>query len=183
MDRWLTALTGATPYRHWLQVPGSLTRALMGASPAFNVGRLRQELDRPCLDEHGPLGLPYGRLAMIREVLLRNGDTPLVFAHSVVPRPGLAGPWVKLAGLGNRPLGATLFANPRIRRQPLAFLRLDRRHPLFQSATRHLAVPARHLWARRSLFSLDQHPILVTEVFLPAILELPIPELPILEST
>lgn len=174
MDRWLTALTGATPYRRWLQEPGSLTRALMQRCPAFNVARLRQELDRPGLDELAQLGLPRGRLAVVREVLLRNGAAPLVYAHSVIPRPGLAGPWVGLAGLGNRPLGATLFANPRIRRQPLEFKRLDRRHPLCRRALPYLSTaPTATLWARRSLFSLERHPILVTEIFLPAILELP----------
>ncbi len=176
MDRWLTTLTGANPYRHWLQIPGSLTRALMHRSPGFNVVRLRQELALPGLDELAGLGLRRGRLALVREVLLRNGEAPLVFAHSVIPRPGLAGPWVGLAGLGDRPLGATLFANPRIRRRPLAFRRLDPRHPLFRRAIVHMADPAAAmgtLWARRSLFSLETHPILVTEVFLPAVLELP----------
>jgi len=107
---------------------------------------------------------------MIREVLLLNSETPLVFAHSVIPLDGLVGPWAGLAGLGNRPLGAALFTNPRIQRQVLEYQHLDRRHSLYRDAARHIASPPSTLWARRSLFALQNHPILVTEVFLPATL-------------
>jgi chorismate--pyruvate lyase len=48
---------------------------------------------------------------------------------------------------------------------------VDRRHPLYRHAAVHVDAPPRALWARRSLFSLENHPILVTEVFLPALLE------------
>ncbi len=173
MDSWQPHLLRDTPYRRWLRTPGSLTHALMRACPAFNVARLSQSAGPAHGDEAGLLGLSPGRLAMIREVLLRCGDTPLVFAHSVIPREGLRGPWVGLAGLGNRPLGAALFSNPRVRRQPLEFKRLDRRHPLYRKACAHVARAPASLWARRSLFALDARPILVTEVFLPEVLNLP----------
>jgi chorismate--pyruvate lyase len=170
--RWLTSAWQAGAWRHWLTDRGSLTRRLQQRTPAFRVVRLRQSLDQPNLDECNTLGLVPGRLAMIREVLLLNGDAPLVFAHSVIPLSGLDGPWAGLAGLGNRPLGAALFTNPRIQRQALEFQHLDRRHTLYRNATRHLNAPPRTLWARRSLFALQSHPILVTEVFLPATLQL-----------
>ncbi len=134
--------------------------------------RLQQAPGRPNLDECATLGLFPGRLAVIREVLLLNADSPLVFAHSVIPFDSLIGPWAGLAGLGNRPLGAALFTNPRIQRQALEYQHLDRRHSLYRDAARNLVAPPRTLWARRSLFALDAHPILVTEVFLPATLQL-----------
>lgn len=137
------------------------------------MARLKQSPGRPNLDECGPLDLFPSRQAMIREVLLLDAETPLVFAHSVIPLAGLAGPWAGLAGLGNRPLGATLFTNPRIQRQALEYQHLDRRHSLYRDAVCHLTLPPRTLWARRSLFALENHPILVTEVFLPATLKLP----------
>jgi len=173
MDRWQPHLIHATPYRRWLQVPGSLTHALMRRCPAFNVVRLSQAPGPAHGDEEGTLKLAHRRLALIREVLLRCGDTPLVFAHSVIPREGLRGPWVGLSGLGNRPLGAALFSDPRIRRRPLEFRCVDRRHPLYRKACGHLARAPASLWARRSLFTLDDRPILVTEVFLPEVLNLP----------
>lgn len=173
MDRWLTSLTGTTSYRHWLRLPGSLTQALTSRCPRFSVNRLRQELDRPFADETGPLELRPNRLAMVREVLLNCDDRPLVFAHSVIPMASLTGPWLHLAKLGNRPLGATLFADPRISRRPLEFRCLDQRHPLYLRASQCLATLPARLWARRSLFASQGHPILVTEVFLPEVLQLP----------
>ena len=170
--QWLTSAWQAGAWRHWLTDRGSLTRRLQQACPAFRVMRLQQAPGRPNLDECATLGLFPGRLAVIREVLLLNADSPLVFAHSVIPFDSLIGPWAGLAGLGNRPLGAALFTNPRIQRQALEYQHLDRRHSLYRDAARHLVAPPRTLWARRSLFALDAHPILVTEVFLPATLQL-----------
>lgn len=171
--RWLTSAWQAGAWRHWLTDRGSLTRRLQQACPDFRVTRLKQSPGQPNLDECGPLDLVPSRQAMIREVLLLDAETPLVFAHSVIPLAGLAGPWAGLAGLGNRPLGAALFTNPRIQRQALEYQHLDRRHSLYRDAARHISQPPRTLWARRSLFALENHPILVTEVFLPATLQLP----------
>lgn len=171
MNRW-RATVWHTPYRHWLTAPGSLTRRLVDRCPGFNVVRLRQEADRPYRDEAEEIGLPPGQRALTREVLLRCGDTPLVFAHSVLPLQGLAGPWRALARLGNRPLAATLFTDPRIARHPLEFRRLDARHPLYRAAARHWTAAPRVLWARRSRFIREGQPLLVTEVFLPAVLSL-----------
>lgn len=96
----------------------------------------------------------------------------MVFAHSVLPLPGLRGPWQGLSKLGNKPLGAALFANPLIKRTPLAFKKLGTRDPLYLRACQILTATPPQLWARRSIFSLKDSPILVTEVFLPDILRL-----------
>ena len=167
---WLASAWSAGAWRHWLTDRGSLTHRLRSRCARFNVERLRQDVGRPHGDECAALALPYGRNAVIREVLLKNADTPLVFAHSIIPLAGLEGPWSGLTGLGNRPLGAALFSDPRIGRHALEFKRVDRRHPLYRAAARHDPAPPRALWARRSLFSLSDHAILVTEVFLPATL-------------
>lgn len=169
---WYPPATGARAWRGWLSDHGSLTRRLRAACPAFRVRRLRQGHGRPHGDEGGIMGLRPGQRAVVRDVLLQCGDIPLVFAHTVIPLAGLTGPWAGLARLGNRPLGEALFADPRIQRHPLECRRLDRRHPLFRAARPHLAAVPRHLWARRSRFTLRGHSILVTEVFLPATLNL-----------
>ena len=84
----------------------------------------------------------------------------------------LRGTWRGLVRLGTRPLGAALFADPRVRRRPLRFRRLrpgDELHARACAATGK-RLPA--LWARRSLFILGKSPILVTEIFLPGIRDL-----------
>jgi chorismate--pyruvate lyase len=120
------------------------------------------------------MGLRAGELAMVREVYLYCGDTPVVFAHSVVAHKNLRGAWRGLSGLGNKSLGTVLFTNPRIKRTPLEFKKVSRGHFLYDRACTRLQTKPANLWARRSLFTLHGQSILVTEVFLPAILDLPL---------
>ena len=117
-----------------------------------------------------------GELAVVREVLLRNGNTALVFAHSVLARRDLQGAWRGLSRLGSRPLAEMLFHDPTVSRLPMEYKQIDRRHPLFQraaSATKMVDANMidtnkidNALWARRSVFVKRGRPLLVTEVFL-----------------
>lgn len=132
---------------------------------------LFQGLRRPTRDER-PLFGARGPLALVREVCLDCGGEPVVFAHSVARRRDLRGPWRALARLGARPLGAALFADPRVKRWPLGFRKLAASDELHARACAALSARPRVLWARRSLFTLHNSPILVTEVFLPGIRKL-----------
>ena len=123
-------------------------------------------------DEYAAIGARAGTQCVVREVSLNCGPCPLVFAHSVVGPRALKGAWRMLSTLGAHPLGAALFANPRIKRYPLRFRQLSGRDALYRRACALLEAPPRLLWARRSLFVLRGSPLLVTEVFLPAIFEL-----------
>lgn len=159
-------------YRPWLAHRGSLTRRLQERCPAFGVRKVGQRLARACRDERAVVGVG-ATLALTREVYLHCGDTPVVFAHTVARRESLRGPWANLRRLGSRPLGAALFADPLVRRAPLRYRRLDRRDELYRRACRALAARPARLWARRSLFTRRGAALLVTEVFLPGILDLP----------
>jgi chorismate--pyruvate lyase len=122
------------------------------------------------VDEAAALALPCRQKAMLREVHLYCNGEPVVFAHSVLPRNSLRGEWLGLKKLGNRPLGAALFMNPRVTRTQLEFKKLSNHHDLYRRAVRHLAVKPRAVWARRSIFRLGPSAIMVTEVFLPRVL-------------
>jgi len=160
------------PYHTWLIDRGSLTHRIQARCNDFSVRDLRLAMGKPVRDEATCMQLDPRELALLREVHLYCGDTPVVFAHSVIPRAGLRGPWRNLSKLGNKPLAAALFADPLVKRLPLQFKRLDRRHELYRRACRILPERPAYLWARRSVFTLQRQPILVTEVFLPGILEL-----------
>ncbi len=176
MNPWQAILVGHSPYRAWLTDNGSLTQALKRRCPNLCVVRLRQRPGKPHYDERPPLALRPHRLSLIRDVLLTCAGRPLVYAHSVIPLAGLAGPWRNLSRLGDRPLGEALFKDPQVRRHPLHYRRLDDRHPLYRAAIAHVTDKPPALWARRSVFTRDDHPILVTEVFLPDVLRLPPPQ-------
>jgi len=150
-------LAAPAPWRRWLLDSGSLTQRLVTASRGhFSVEVLRQGLYRPSRSEARALGLPPRRLALIREVQLRGAGVPWVYARSVFPVTTLSGAEQRLSCIGNRPLGALLFRDPSMRREPLQIGELR-----LQDGTR--------LWARRSVFRLAGKPLLVCEVFLPAL--------------
>ena len=156
--------------KSWLTDSGSLTYRLKRQYPDFFVFPLRLKNAKALLDETALLGLKASQYVCNREVLLMGGHQPLVFAHSILPKKSLRGAWIKLGKLDNKPLGAALFANPKVVRAPLRFKKLSPHQALYQKATKHLTNKPAYLWARRSVFSLNHANILVTEVFLPQIL-------------
>jgi chorismate--pyruvate lyase len=155
--------------RRWLSDRGSLTQRLKSRCASFRVVPLATGLARPNPDEYALLRLTPGARAYVREVMLLCNEVPVVFAHSVLPHSSLRGGWNGITRLGSRSLGEALFSDHRIERQPLAYRHLGRSHPLFDAVSRQQSLGVDHLWARRSVFCLNAHPLLVTEVFLPAI--------------
>lgn len=168
---WCAAPVAAGAMRRWLTDRGSLTARLEHHGGPVRVRVLFQGLRRVNRDEAFLFRPPAAR-ALVREVLLLRGSMPLVFAHTVVAHAGLRGAWRRVAGLGNRPLGAALFADPRIARFALRQKKLPPSHPLHRRAAAQLKASTAPLWARRSVFAIGGSPILVSEVFLPAIREL-----------
>jgi chorismate--pyruvate lyase len=149
--------TGAAPaMRDWLATPGSLTARLVAHSAQFRVQKLRQQPARCLADEAHAIGLPRARRVWEREVLLRCDGRPAVFS-----------------ALGERSLGSTLFRDPLVVRGRLEFARLRPGHPL---VTRLQGVvegsPDPVYYARRCVYRRRQGLLLVTEVFLPAVLDL-----------
>lgn len=162
---------GTGGYHHWLIDRGSLTDRIRARCNALRVKVVYQGPRRATRDERFLFGA-RAHQTLVREVYLVCGDVPVVFAHSVVHRSDLRRAWRSLIGLGTRPLGAALFANPRVERQALRFRELHVRDDLTRRALRGASGRRPALWARRSLFTLHNSPILVTEVFLPGILAL-----------
>ena len=163
----------------WLKDAGSLTARIRARCTCFEVRVLCQRLAAVRRDEALLLGLRAGERAWLREVLLMADGRAVVFARSLLPRRNLRGAWNLFHGIGARPLGAALFSDPAIARLPLACRRLDAREARYHRAAaafdRHApgeALP-RAIWARRSVFLLRGRALMVSEAFLPAILELP----------
>jgi chorismate lyase len=155
--------------RFWLSDRGSLTQRLKSRCASFRVVPLATGLARPNPDEYALLGMAPGTRAYVREVLLLCNEVPVVFAHSVLPHSGLRGGWNGITRLGSRSLGEALFSDHSIERQPLAYRNVRHDHPLFRSVAVQQTLAVSSLWARRSVFCLNGHPLLVTEVFLPTL--------------
>jgi chorismate--pyruvate lyase len=170
MNRWTRLAPPHTdPWRPWLAWRGSLTWRIRERAPDFRVRVVRQGLRLPNDDEYRRLGQPAHRRALVREVLLVANGEPVVLAHSIAAWRDLSGVWRGLRGLGTRPLAEALFTDPLVARESLEFARLDPRHPLWRQARALAGCELPVLPARRSRFLKRGRPLLVTEVFLPAL--------------
>lgn len=169
---WLThPFFAPREFRGWLADQGSLTRRLRQCCSRFSVSPVRVGFMRPNQDEYSILQLRPGEQAYVREVILNCNGQAVVFAHSVVAAASLRGPWAAVTQLGSRPLGEALFSDPRVARGRLQFRHIDSRHALaHQAAGAGIALDGQSVWARRSLFTLLDQPLMVTEVFLPGLL-------------
>lgn len=156
--------------RPWLLDKDSLTQRLTSACDGqFRVEVLSQGWERPMLSEARALKVPANHLALVRQVRLYCDETPWVFARTIIPFKTLSGRQRRLAHLGSRPLGAVLFADPQMQRSPLEIVQIRGKQRLFHRALGTNHKDCDEIWGRRSVFYLDQKPLLVSEIFLPGL--------------
>ena len=152
----------------WLLDPTSLTARLRHVCDGqFSVRLLEQFWGRPQPGEAQLTDLKPGERALIRQVHLCCDGRPLVFARTVIPRSTLIGRCARLARLGTRPLGEVLFSDPSMRRSQLQIARILKGNAVHAEALAENAPQHRQIWGRRSVFHLNQRPLLVSEIFLP----------------
>ncbi|UTA47979.1 chorismate lyase [Simiduia sp. 21SJ11W-1] len=154
------------PLLPWLLDEGSLTARLIEHSQQrFAVDLLAQGWGEGYVGEYRLLNSPLRQKMLVREVILQGAGRPWVYARSLVPVTSLQGRLKALKQLDNRPLGALLFQDPGMQRGPIQVAEIRPAHGYLHAS----AAPQTHtpLWGRRSVFYLDQQPLLVSEVFLP----------------
>lgn len=151
----------------WLFDPGSLTaRIVSNCKGKFRVQVLSVQRALPRLDESLALRMRDRNQALVRQVLLYCDEVPWVYARTVIPLTSLRGPLRGLTKLGNKPLGAVLFANRTMRRSAIEVTRLTPQHPCYAAMQNR---GSETIWGRRSVFHLHNKPLLVSEFFLPGI--------------
>ncbi len=155
---------------HWLLDTASLThRVRQTCRGQFRVRVLSQGWGKPLRSEVRLLRLRRGERCLVREVQLLCDERSWVFARTIIPTRTLSGPQRRLAHLGNRPLGAFLFADPSMRRGTVQIAALSARHGMFARATHNLRRCPAQVWGRRSVFHVGGKPLLVSEFFLPGV--------------
>lgn len=154
----------------WLHDQGSLTRRLMDFCPGqFSVRVLSQQWVKPKIDEAELLNIPLRQNVLLRQVQLLCGETVCVYARSIIPLKTMKGKHRRLRYLRDRPLGAYLFSIPSLRRDKQQLARIVRNDSAFRVATSGSDQSCDHIWGRRSLFTIDDKSLLVSEFFLPAL--------------
>jgi chorismate lyase len=104
---------------------------------------------------------------LFRDVEMCCGDKVWVFAQTVIPDSTLcAHPW--LAELGDSALGETLSDLSGVERSAYEFAWLSVQEAVTARALREAEIKPAGLWARRSRVSLRSAPLLMQELFLPA---------------
>jgi chorismate--pyruvate lyase len=159
-------------YLPWLLDPASLTERIVNRCGGnFRVRLLDQRRIRPLRNEADVLGMRAGTRAIVRQVQLMCGDTPWVYARTIIPPKTFARKSHRFTTLGARSLGAMLFSDPSMKRGEVEVTSLTPSDRLYHLVTRDLRDKPETIWGRRSLFRLGGKPLLVCEFFLPDIAE------------
>lgn len=167
LAQWPSHRRPAPLERSWIEDQGSLTAKLISLSGGqFQVQVLRQVVEKPELSEQRCLNMRAHEVALVREVILYGHNQAWVFARSVLPLKSLTGRLRHLRKQDSRPLGAFLFSQPHLQRSAIAASRISRHHGYLPASVEC----ERPLWGRRSVFYLNNKPLLVSEVFLDALM-------------
>ena len=152
--------------RSWLLDPDSLTARLKTHCHQFSVELLGQQVEY-CQPHEAVAAIPAGEKVLVREVLLYCDDKPQVFARSLLPMSSLTGAEQALANLGTQSLGQVLFNNPSLERKTIEVATFDLNSSVGKLAGDLQLNVTHSLWGRRSIFVLENKPLMVAEVFLP----------------
>lgn len=150
----------------WLCDPSSLTARLKSHCAEFHVEVLGQHIEK-CQAKEACSAIPAGSQVLVREVLLYCDNKPHVFARSLLPMDSLNGEQQTLANLGSQPLGQVLFNDPSLRREAIEVARFNHCSVVAELCNKLSVRPEGDLWGRRSLFFINDKPLLVAEIFLP----------------
>ena len=161
-------------WQAWLSDSGSLTQKIESVIGQKLEVRVLRDCPQSLNSDESRYFHFKIRRCRVREVLLCANGVPLVMAHSVIPTASSSGSNHSILRLGTKPLGAVLFSNNRrhSKTKPRREItRLNKSSELWKKCQRQYSLISSPLWARRTLYQLKGHPILVNEIFLPELLQ------------
>lgn len=161
------AETCSEEIRSWLYDKCSLTQKLEHLCRKFHVQIRQQRI----VSSTSPFLSGYfnkDAKVLLREVFLYCDDLPVVFAQTEIPLSTLTEDQAQLAEIGSQSLGRILFQEPSMKRGVIEVAQFSEKQQLEQLCQSLNQGSPQSLWARRSLFYLNDKPLLVSELFLPA---------------
>ena len=157
---------------YWLRDVDSLTEQLKQLSQGqFAVELVSHCHARPLRVERSALALGECDRALVRQVRLLCHGKATVFARTIIPEASLSGKYRLLARLGTRPLGELLFSDRSMWRGEVEVAEFPVDHAMFRNLDDKSMGGVTSVWGRRSLFYLAEKPLLVSEFFLPSLLD------------
>jgi chorismate--pyruvate lyase len=153
--------------RPWLIGKGLLTRRLRDACGARFVLRLVDEWTGLLSTAHQSALRRDDTAGLFRDVEMCCAEDVWVFGQTIVPDSTLCEhPW--LAELGDTALGETLEQLTGVERGSYEYAWLPAQEAATARALRDVRVKPSGLWARRARITLRDAPLLIQELFLPA---------------
>lgn len=176
-DHWKCLTAGDVPrlpalVRDWITLETSMTARIGAvAGTAIDVEVLQQARGALHPDERGFFEPPAAD-GVVREVCLKSEGRPLLVARTVFTSRRLE-EHPTIIRLGNHALGSLLFADGPPRYSAREYVSVADGAPLWPLVRqRHDSHPGPY-WARRTLFELFGEVLLVTEIFMPELLDHP----------
>jgi chorismate lyase len=162
-------------FKNWLVKPYIISQAMKKICKNLSVEVIDQKFHSAYPDENYKLNIKQNvdNLPLIRKVYLKGDDIPWSFGRVIIPNKTYLQYEKIFNSLGGKLIGESLlYNNPDTTRSTFEYCVLHPRHELFQDAIINLDInPPEKLWARRSVFTIKQLPLLVNDVFLPMIPE------------
>ncbi|MGE3318671.1 MAG: chorismate lyase [Candidatus Berkiella sp.] len=152
----------------WLTKPSILSQALKCHCQHLSVEVLSQDFS--AVDSTEQKLVEDGKDPFVRRVFLLGDNEPWTYGRVVIAPSTYDVHFSKFISLGSKLLGETLlYNNPDTTRSRFEYAAFSADTPLYQEIQQHLQLTLPTLWGRRSYFYLKEAPLLVTEVFLPAL--------------
>ncbi|MFT5258872.1 MAG: chorismate--pyruvate lyase [Saprospiraceae bacterium] len=154
---------------HWLLDANSLTdRLRVMHAEHFNLQLLSWQQALPLASECTLLKVSDAHNVWVREVVLCNGQTPLIFARSVITGND-ASLMQTLNGLGKESLGGYLFNSPNVIRGEMQIARVTNDMLILEPFLAAGLPLAEGYWARRCLYQIGLARLLVNEIYSPSV--------------
>lgn len=163
-----------TPEIHsWIYEKNSLTHRLRQSFGYSLTVEILFHCWRPAfLSECRLLGLPHQQYNLTREVLLRVDEKPLILARTILPEKTIKIAKQNLSHLGTKPLGEVIFSYPKLQRLELNISYVS---PLaWTNCLLDKVNIKQDIWGRRTVYAIQKQSLLVSEFFLPNVLDCPI---------
>ncbi|KMT66121.1 chorismate--pyruvate lyase family protein [Catenovulum maritimum] len=165
---WQNRVQTSEKLESWLYDDSSLTKKLKNLCTEFELVLLGQDTFSKAELPQFSSDTENSEDSLIREVILYCDNKPWVYAHTQIPKRTLEHGNQFLSELGHQPLGEALFSQPNMKRDNIQVAKFASHSPVYRFVENNLAISFNHdLFGRRSQFSLDSFPLVVTEVFLP----------------
>ena len=153
----------------WIYESGSITQRLRDYyGSRVRVQVINNQWQRAFISESKLLKTHPEKYTLTREVLLYADDIPLVLARTILPEPTISSAHRNLSHLGSRPLGEVIFSYPRLERLALEITQVPIQS--WRPSIQQITQTTQSIWGRRTIYAIHHHPLLVSEFFLPAIL-------------